>query len=57
MAAMFLKRFTRIQYNSPVVLTFSLLAVVVHLMNLVVPHFADQWCAMDVGMSFRNPGD
>ena len=57
MVARIIKRWTRIQYNSPVILTFSLMAVVIHLMNLVIPHFTYQWFAMNAGMSLSNPVD
>ncbi len=52
-----LRLVTRIQYNSPVMLTFSLLAVAVHLIDGMVPHFTYQWFSMNADMSFYNPAD
>ncbi len=45
----------RIQYNSPVILSFSLLAVAIHLMNAVLPGFSIHFFAMSGRMSFGNP--
>ncbi|GAK55666.1 rhomboid-related protein 1 [Candidatus Vecturithrix granuli] len=46
-----------IQYNSPVILTFSLLAVAVHLVNMVFPHFTIRFFATNPFMSLANPLD
>jgi membrane associated rhomboid family serine protease len=45
----------KIQYNSPVILTFSLAVVAIHLMNFVFPNFTLYFFAMGGRMSFSNP--
>lgn len=52
-----IKKTQRIQYNSPVILTFSLLAVVVHLLDMVFPHFTIHFFATNPMMSLTNPLD
>lgn len=47
----------RIQYNSPVILTFSLLALAIHLMNLVIPRFTLSFFVLNPHMSLLNPLD
>jgi membrane associated rhomboid family serine protease len=47
----------RIQYNSPVILSFSLLAVAVHLLNIVIPQFTLKFFVINPFMSFSNPLD
>jgi membrane associated rhomboid family serine protease len=47
----------RIQYNSPVILTFSLLAVAVHLMNLLIPRFTMSFFVLNPHMSLFSPLD
>jgi membrane associated rhomboid family serine protease len=52
-----LKQVMKIQYNAPVILTFSLLAVAVYGINLIVPHFTLRFFVMNPDMSFYNPLD
>jgi len=47
----------RIQYNSPIILTFSLLAVAIHLMNFAIPFFTVRFFVINPMMSFGNPLD
>jgi membrane associated rhomboid family serine protease len=47
----------KIQYNSPVILTFSLLAVAIHFMNFVIPDFTYNFFALRPMMSLFNPLD
>ena len=47
----------RVQYNSPVILTFSLAAVAVHVTNVIIPNFTLNLFAMHPWMSFTNPVD
>ena len=47
----------RIQYNSPVILTFSLLSVAIHLMNLLIPRFTMSFFVLNPHMSLLNPVD
>ncbi len=47
----------KIQYNSPVILTFSLLAVAIHFMNFLIPNFTYHFFAVRSFMSFFNPLD
>ncbi len=47
----------KIQYNSPVVLTFSLAAVAVHLLNIVIPKFTFTFFTLNPFMVFSNPLD
>ena len=46
-----------IEYNSPVILTFSLLAVAVHIVNMIFPHFTIRFFATNPMMSMTNPLD
>lgn len=47
----------KIQYNSPVILTFSLLAVAIYLIDLVMPGVIKQFFVVRASMSFFNPID
>ncbi len=47
----------RIQYNSPIILTLSLLTVAIHLMNLLVPRFTFSFFVLNPRMSLLNPLD
>ncbi|MDM8525457.1 rhomboid family intramembrane serine protease [Desulfococcaceae bacterium HSG8] len=47
----------RIQYNSPVILTFSILAVVIYLANLIIPRLIHDFFVVRPTMSFFNPLD
>ncbi len=48
----------RIQYNSPVILTFSIIAVVIHLVNtVVIPGFTVSYFLVRPDMSLLNPLD
>jgi len=49
------KAVMKIQYNSPVILTFSLAAVAIQLMNFVFPGFTLHFFAMAGRMSLSNP--
>lgn len=49
------KPIMKIEYNSPVILTFSLVAVAIHLINVVFPGFTLHFFAMAGRMSFSNP--
>lgn len=52
-----LERVNIIRYNSPVILTFSLAAVAIHLMNFVFPHFTLNFFAISGRISLTNPLD
>ncbi|QTA85231.1 rhomboid family intramembrane serine protease [Desulfonema magnum] len=48
----------RIQYNSPVILTFSIIVVMIHLVNSVLIHeFTLRYFVVRPSMSFLNPPD
>lgn len=48
---------SRIQYNSPVILSFSLIAVGVYIINQVIPDFIRTYFVVWPNMSFLNPLD
>jgi membrane associated rhomboid family serine protease len=47
----------KIQYNAPVILTFSLLAIGIHLLNMLIPNLTIQYFALRPSMSLLNPLD
>jgi membrane associated rhomboid family serine protease len=47
----------KIKYNAPVILTFSLLAVAIHVTNMFVPQFTLRFFAIRSMISFANPLD
>lgn len=47
----------RLQYNSPVILTFSLLAVAIHFINVLFPQFTYRFFVVRPYMSLLNPLD
>ena len=47
----------KIQYNSPVILTFSLLAVAIHVLNSIFPFVTVRFFMTNPMMSFVNPLD
>ncbi len=49
------KAMMKFEYNSPVILTFSLVAVAVHLLNVIFPGFTLHFFAMAGRMSLSNP--
>ncbi|MEZ4608085.1 MAG: rhomboid family intramembrane serine protease [Deinococcales bacterium] len=51
------KQSFKLHYNSPVILTFSLLAILIFLINLVVPFFTFRYFSVGSSMSLLNPID
>ena len=52
-----IKTMMKIQYNSPVILTFSLAAVVIHFMNMILPNFTYHFFAVRPDMALFDPLD
>jgi membrane associated rhomboid family serine protease len=48
---------SKIQYNSPVILTFSLIAVLVHTVNYAIPDFTKSYFVVWPSVSLINPLD